>query len=155
MKSWTKLATNIFGGRKADGAVTARVSSTRGEEQSVIIYEGLIDPEKLRWIEDIAHDGFRYAIEVRDFPHHDWYGATLLTQTWWHTGEDCMGNAYSNERKSTLHRLIRMSSDRDEKGNPVGGGFIFFNNVADYDIACIHLIDLIIDKQPFKTRVNF
>ena len=63
MKSWTKLATNIFGGRKDDGAVTARVSSTRGEEQSVIIYNGLIDPEKLRWIEDIAHDGFRYAIE--------------------------------------------------------------------------------------------
>lgn len=117
----------------------------------MLIYNGVLTDDELRWVRDHVNDGYKFIVEVRTFPNYEWY-STLKQQKYWRRF-DSMGGEHTSECTGTLHATVRLDSYYDEEQKR-GGGFILFNNVDDYEKAKTDLADLIINDAPFYSAFS-
>lgn len=119
-----------------------------------LLYDGILSRDETNWCLDMM-DSYAFAIEVSKLPDREFLSTTLKTRNWTKMA-DCGVGDYTLERKGALYGIVQKNflTARNDQGQFVGGGFLFFVDREDYEAAVFTLGDTVVDPSPFKTALE-
>lgn len=117
-------------------------------------YDGFLSRDETDWCLDVM-DTYAFAIEVSKLPDREVLSSALKTRKWAKMADSGVGD-YVLEREGALYGIVQKNflTARNDQGQFVGGGFLFFVDLEDYEAAVSMLGDTVVDPSPFKTALE-
>jgi hypothetical protein len=129
------------------------VAQKEGGAVVTLIYDGVLTRSEIDYCRSAA-DKYPYVVEMSRYPVHAWLEANLKHREWWQNCDTPVGDQ-TVKRNSILYAMVQrnFSEDRDERGNFIGGGFLFLKDEADWRAVVDRLPDLVKNAKPFRTAL--
>ncbi|MBB5664714.1 hypothetical protein GGE68_002911 [Rhizobium leguminosarum] len=121
-----------------------------------LVYDGILSRDEVSACENMSRD-YRHAVELSRVPDLAEIEAALKQRKWTHVGENCVGQQTQDERVGVRYGLVQknfLNGPRDDRGNFLGGTFLFVMDAEDHAAVVAKFGDILVNANPFRTALE-